>query len=339
MRGFGENKTVLRVLQQHVAARHIAVGVLGGHLPQRVPGADIRPAGIKRHDDGRRHARLARGQRFHDGVVDRIRRAGCERSLVDAVEIVVGGAALIGGAAGRFDVRPETLQQGQRNAGLHHEDAGVPQIVAAGQIGLGRCRVGLLDKTVERARRATGKLCPGPDVAVAGFRLVRRDAEGDHCPGVSMGGAQRHRVAESGGVADHMIGRHDQQHRIGRAGGERSQRQRRRGVAPHRFEQQRRRLDVDLAQLFCCQETVFLVAYDERCGNRQSWRTGTQRGVLQQRALAVQRQQLLRIAFARQRPEAGAGAAAQDDGLQGHDGNLSEDRSLEVYVMPCGASR
>ena len=44
-----DEQRVPRVGGVHVAVDHVAVGVLVLDLPQRVPGADVGPAGIERH--------------------------------------------------------------------------------------------------------------------------------------------------------------------------------------------------------------------------------------------------------------------------------------------------
>jgi hypothetical protein len=68
------------------------------------------------------------------------------------------------------------------------------------------------------------------------------------------------------------------------------------------------------AQLVCDHEAVVLVAHHQRvAAGRQAF--AARRGFLQQRALAVERVQLLGIVLSRKRPQAGAGAAAQDHRL------------------------
>jgi hypothetical protein len=56
---------------------------------KRIPGADVRPAGVERHHL-RRNAQLRAGrQLFHDGVVDGIGRAGGEGRRIEADEVTV----------------------------------------------------------------------------------------------------------------------------------------------------------------------------------------------------------------------------------------------------------
>ena len=87
---------------------------------------------------------------------------------------------------------------------------------------------------------------------------------------------------------------------------------RRTGVAGERLEQDGLRLDADLAQLLVDQEAMILVADQQRCGEADVAQAARRR-VLQQRPLGHERQELLGIRRARQRPQARAGAAGQDD--------------------------
>ena len=120
-----------------------------------------------------------------------------------------------------------------------------------------------------------------------------------------------------------MIRREHQEERLGvdpvalgaRESGERGHGNCRRGVAAGRLEQDRERPDADLIELLSHQETVSLVADDDRRrGARDARRP--QGGLLDHRALADERQELLRVHLPRQRPEPRAGAARQDDGYQ-----------------------
>ena len=85
-------------------------------------------------------------------------------------------------------------------------------------------------------------------------------------------------------------------------------------VARHRLEQDRLRLDADLAELLVDQEAMVLVADQQRCAKADVAQIARRR-LLQQRALGDQRQQLLGIGCTRQRPQACARAAGQDHGM------------------------
>ena len=71
------------------------------------------------------------------------------------------------------------------------------------------------------------------------------------------------------------------------------------------------RLDAHLPQLLSDQEAMRLVADDHRGGRRQPLEA--QSGLLQHGPLAGQGEQLLRVQLARQRPEACAGTAREND--------------------------
>jgi hypothetical protein len=119
-----------------------------------------------------------------------------------------------------------------------------------------------------------------------------------------------------------MVGRTDDEDRVGAAFGrvQRRERHRRRRIATHRLEQQRRRGQLELAQLVEHQESMFLVADDARCshldvGARE--RAQALHRLLEQARVPLQHEKLLRMLGARQRPEAGAAPAGHDDGLNG----------------------
>ena len=92
-------------------------------------------------------------------------------------------------------------------------------------------------------------------------------------------GRQRraHRVVERRDVADHVIGRQHQQHRIDRVRLRgvplerrvRRERDRRRGIAAEGLEHDGARLDAQLPQLLGHQEAVRLVADHHRRGGRE----------------------------------------------------------------------
>ena len=110
-----------------------------------------------------------------------------------------------------------------------------------------------------------------------------------------------------------MVGRQHQQQRIALVGRQRRmrrQRDRRRGVAPRRLEHDRARLAVDRAQLLGHQKAVRLVAHHDRGADRQAREPA--HGLLQHGVAAHQRQQLLGIELARQRPQPGAGTAREN---------------------------
>ena len=180
-------------------------------LPDGVPGAEVVPAGVQRHDP---QVEAAAGAALHHRVVHRFRQA---RRRTPACP---------GGRTGRRCVRPsqavrtaarmsgrKLLERGQPDRGAQHEDAAVPVVAAFGQIARGRCR--------HRASRRSARPAAAPPagglgqhVAVAGLGPVGRDAEdADRALG---GDADRRgdRAAEGGAVGHGLVGRHDHQHRV-----------------------------------------------------------------------------------------------------------------------------
>ena len=96
-------------------------------------------------------------------------------------------------------------------------------------------------------------------------------------------------------------------HRLQRGDGDGGRR-----VAADRLQDDRRWLGADQPQLLGDHETVFLIGdHQRRVGAGQA--VQPQPGHLQQGALAQQRQELLGMRLARQRPQPRAGAAGEDD--------------------------
>ena len=204
------------------------------------------------------------------------------------------------------DVGPELPQRPQPHRGAHHEDAAVPVVAAVVHIALRGGQIGLLDELGDELCRiriaAVG--AGATQVAEAGFRSGGCDAQRDD-------GAVRcrpHGPLQRGGEGSFIdigvvCGGHDE-HRIGAIGRgmQGRQRHRRRGVAAHRLQQHGGRWQFQFAQLVEHQETVLLVADDERRRDRDV--LGGQRreplgGLLEQALVALQHQELLRVLGAR----------------------------------------
>jgi hypothetical protein len=253
---------------------------------------------------------------LHDRVVDGIGRRGQERLASDAHEIEVHAGLLAGAAAGSGDGRGVPLELGQIARGAEQEHAAVPQVLAAGEVLGGALRVRLFDESPHAAHRAGGERFTGANVAVGGFRARRLHAESDQLPAARGGQTLLDGASKRWRVRNHVVRRQHQQHGIviaAREAAQRRQRHRRCGVAPGRLEQDLGVVYTGSAQLLGHQETVFLVAHHQR--RRQLAKAlEAQHGLLQQAVLAGQWQELLRVQLARQRPQAGAGAAGQDDG-------------------------
>ena len=122
---------------------------------------------------------------------------------------------------------------------------------------------------------------------------------------------------------------------------QRGQGERRRGVAADRLEHDLRRTYADLAQLFGDDEAVLFVGNDQRA--RVDLAAGEilqpQRGLLQQRALAGERQELLGIALARGRPQTRAGDAGENHALDRHEGDRPWSEGLPRAIVRALSAR
>lgn len=104
-----------------------------------------------------------------------------------------------------------------------------------------------------------------------------------------------------------------------------------RGVAADRFEHDRRRRDVDLAELFRDEEALFVVGDDDGGGRARDVLEAGRR-LLDERLVSRQFQVLLRIAAARHRPKAGAAAATQNDWI--NHWNTPDWKVLNARLLP-----
>ena len=238
-----------------------AVGL--ADIEQRVPGAEVGPAELGRHDPAFVGA-------LHDGVVDRLGRRlgegiGIEEhrrtGLLGLGDGFLGGSGHGGLEAGHF---------GEQQLGREQEVAAVPQ-QALGDVAQRRLGIGLLDEGRDLLHRADA-LAARPDIAVVGLGLGRRDAEGDDAALLHGRQALAAGVAEFLG-ADHQVVRRQGQHGlgalvagIGRGGGHRRSR-----IAPRRLDQ-----DVDfhadILGLLLGHEAVGVVGGDHRPGEQAACR-------------------------------------------------------------------
>ena len=157
------------------------------------------------------------------------------------------------------------------------------------------------------------------EIAVAGLGPIGGDAEGDDAAGLGGLGPDLDGGAEGLVVAGHVVGGGDEHQRVrlllqrdggGEHGGG--------GVAQRRLDQDLGGVAPHLAQLLGGDEAELGVGQQDR--GRIARAREPAHGLLEQRGLAHQGRELLRIALARERPQAGARAAAQDDriDLAGH---------------------
>ncbi|CCJ92010.1 hypothetical protein BN132_3938 [Cronobacter turicensis 564] len=211
--GLGIDVAVFGVMRNHVAVMHVAFRRMVGDLPERRPGADIAPACVHRH-----HHRV--GGFFHHRVVDGLFRAGQEGFFIDAdkIEIRVNGAH--GFFAGVQDIRAVFGELFQVATGAEQEHAAVPVIFAAVNVGLRGFQIRFFDELRDAEgdgvdRHVRIRDFATADVAVAGFRQVRHDAEGDQLAALG----ERHRgaygIAKRVFVLNDMVSRQYQHQRIG----------------------------------------------------------------------------------------------------------------------------
>jgi len=148
--------------------------------------------------------------------------------------------------------------------------------------------------------------------------------------------------AKTGSVADHVVGgEHEQQGVSPKAVGmEGRHRDRRSRVAADRLQQDSRRFHTDLAHLLGHDEAVALVADQQR---RRQIAEALQPllRLLQQRVLAFTGQGpiLLGVAGPRQGPQAGAGAAAEDDWHQGGAGLTAKAKQRMMNALKAPTDR
>ena len=148
-----------RIDEDRRAVRGIAGGVARRQFPDRLPGADVRPAIRHRH-----HRRARRA--FHHRVVDRFRRAARERVDVERDEAEIGAGGLQRGRDRGGAVGLEAAVFVEQEARAEHEIAGVPEI-ALGDIARRGLGVGLFDKPFDR-EQAWSERRAGTDVTVFG---------------------------------------------------------------------------------------------------------------------------------------------------------------------------
>ena len=306
----GVDQGVAAVAGEHVAVAGIAVFVSRQDVPDGVPGAEIAPAGGERNHA---HGEGAAWGFFHDCIVDRFTGNLLEKRLGRADEGVVGGSLRPGPCAGGGDVGAEMFERSQPDRSLEDKHAGIPVVAAFGEISLGSGEVGLFDETLyQRAGFSADRF----DVAVAGFRLVRRDTENDDAALLRTIDGLLQRLPEGGFVADGLVGRRHHEDGVRAILPRRQcrQGQRRRGIAANWFEQESSIVDTCFAQLLLGEKTVFFVAnYIRAAGPRHALQTPG--GLLEEAVVAGQAEKLLGKAGTGKRPQAGAGTAAKDDGL------------------------
>ena len=281
-------------------------------------------------------------QALHHGVVNRVAGASRKGVFADPHELAVGRALPPCCLAGLQDVGPAQRQCREPDRRAHHENAAVPQVRALVQVSLCRLQIGFFDKAgnvacraARLATRVIGRVSGGLscnvtvfsaivgtrlNVAIARLGRVGRDAKGHHRALRRQACAGAHRRLESCNVDDDMIGRHHQQNRVVIVFNSKqcSKSEGWSRISPYRFEHNGAGL-AHQPELLGDDKTVLFIADHQRRGHLHAGNAlhAAHRG-LQQRIVANQGQQLFWVFFARQRPQAGAGAARQDNGLNEH---------------------
>ncbi|CAM7218459.1 hypothetical protein ESCOMA182M1_22515 [Escherichia coli] len=296
---------VFAVVHPRVTAENVALLIFRADLPQGGPGADVAPVGIETD-----HHRV--GGFLHHRVVHGLVRALAENIMWDIDEI----AAIIGGIhrslAGFQDIRTVFGQLREVFFGTEHKHATVPVVLPGGEVDLGALAVRLLHEAghLVRGVGAVGEGHAALDVAVASFRGVRHDTEGDQMAfiGILLGDADG--VVEDRLVIDDMVGGEDQHQRVVTVAGGLKGRQGdgRRGVAPDRLKYNVIRQLIELAQLFSHQEAMLFVTDDHRFMDFKARESGN--SFLQHGVLPEQPEELFRVKLARHRPETTACTAS-----------------------------
>ncbi len=239
-----------------------------------------------------------------------------KRGAVEAQETEVLAGLVERAPGSGEDRRCKLLQLRQERAGVQDEDAAIPEVATIGEVGFGRGTVGLFEEGIDR--EATGLASQrgaAADVAIAGVRPGRRDAEENELARCRDGGRPLQGADERLGVLHHVVGRHHGNDRVGGFAqrGQRGDSHRGGGVPRDRLEDDCLGLQGCTRQLLAHQEAVVVVADNDRRGERGV--VDTAQGGAEQRALPIEEaDELLGIHRPRQRPQTRAGAAGQDHG-------------------------
>jgi hypothetical protein len=257
---------------------------------------------------------------FHYRVVDRFLRRARERLRRKPQEIDVARKPGDGCLGGLRDLRLEALDLCQHGARMEQEVAAVPEIAVGHVIGGGHC-VGLLDERLDRQQCGAIELGARPDIAVVRGRVRGGDAEGHDAAGGRRRSALPTSRAKLVRLADDVVGREHEHHRlrIALGGQHRGNRDGGTRVPTHRLEHDIG-LDAAFAQLLRHHKAEIRIGDDDRA-REQLGVLNAGKHLLEGRVLPDQRHELLRHALARHRPQPRSCAAAHDhrDDLPGHE--------------------
>ena len=207
------------------------------------------------------------------------------------------------------------IQFGEEILCAKEEYPGVPEVVAGAQIGFGLFEGGLLDEFGDvEDPLCTERRTLGADVAVAGMRQCRADAEGDDLARRDRRQGAFDRGAKGGFIVDHMIRRKHQHDLVGIAAGEpvRGGSEGGRGIAAPRLEDNQLGWVARLLELIANQKALVFGGDQER--KAEGGARHARRSVLEQRGPAIETRQLLWKLCTTERPKPRSGAAAEDYG-------------------------
>lgn len=276
------------------------------YLPYGVPGPQIGPGEISRHDH-----RLRRS--LENSVIDRNARRLSESDRIEANEIEIEGTPFDRCGGGGVNLGREFGAVGEKAVRAQHEHARVPEVVSRSVKLLRSCLVGLLDELSDGACSVLFDIvCL--NVAVSGFRRGRHYSECRMPPVARRLDGERDSSFVGAIHADGMVGRkHVKQgpwvNALDGIGGR--GRDRRRRVPTKGLEQYRLEFDLLFQSLFRCQKAIVAVRDDERrtvdlvVGNPGQ-------SLLEKAAGACEPQELFRVRSARYWPESSAAAACDD---------------------------
>jgi len=325
-------------MHQHTLRAAVEV-LAGGHqrgagagaqrLEQRRPRADIGPSRVQGHDC---HPAVA-GGRLRDAGVDADRGHRLENLAHGADPARYPGQRLDPlERSGKFGL--EALHGLPKRVDAPNEDPGVPQVAALLHEPGGRGGVGLFDEALDQRNLAGGvQRLPDLDVAVAGGRMRRHDAQRDQVPALRAAHGLPQGRDEALIVADEVIGWQDERHLVRLATGEdRREPGGNRGGARQRLPQHvvRRQLgELLLGGAHMC------LARDDVDVVRLQQRAEPSHGLLQQARLAGQREELLGRSATGERPETGPRPPGHDH--REHGGRLHHRRGRQSAGDSCSS--
>lgn len=162
------DQAVRRIVEFRVGRHDIAIGVLGREFVKRAPGSDVVPAEIRTP---------------HENIIGTFQHAVVDRDRRTARKDILHGVWLLGrsesvGLSGKKAIylRKAAFERCEDAPRRPDEDAGIPQVIAGGQIAHGGLQIGFL------AERYNGRNLPGGcslDVAVARIGTRGTDTNGN----------------------------------------------------------------------------------------------------------------------------------------------------------------